>query len=92
MNLGISSIVSIGGGSSGGSSGASGVATRYAATFTNVSSGLFTHSLGISDVVVQIYDNRSPRRMIMPDDIIIENLNQVSIIFNTPQTGRIVIM
>jgi len=72
--------------------GASGVTSKFAHSFSSISSGLFTHGLGTLDVLVQVYDNGSPRRAMMPDDIIIENTTQVSLIFNTPQSGRIVIV
>lgn len=71
--------------------GASGV-SKFAASFSSISSGLFTHSLGTLDVIVQVYDNGSPRRALMPDDIIVENTTQISIIFNIPQSGRVVIV
>lgn len=66
--------------------------SKFAASFSSISSGLFTHNLGTLDVLVQIYDNGSPRRAIMPDDIIVENTTQISLIFNTPQTGRVVVV
>lgn len=75
-----------------GASGTTSGATKFAASFSSISSGLFTHSLGTLDVIVQVYDNGSPRRAIMPDDIIIENTTQISLIFNTPQSGRVVIV
>lgn len=75
-----------------GASGTSGGTTKFAASFSSISSGLFTHGLGTLDVIVQVYDNGSPRRAIMPDDIIVENTTQISLIFNTPQSGRVVIV
>jgi hypothetical protein len=73
----------------------SGVAcvTKFAASFTNITSGVFTHNLGTEDVIVQVHDRQTPRRRVMlPDEIIIENSNQVSVLFNRPQSGRIVII
>jgi hypothetical protein len=75
-----------------GASGTSGGTTKFAASFSSISSGLFTHGLGTLDVIVQVYDAGSPRRAIMPDDIIVENTTQISLIFNTPQSGRVVIV
>lgn len=68
------------------------VPTKFAASFVDISSGLFTHNLGTEDVIVQVRDDRVPPRVIQPDDIIIENTNQVSILFNRSQTGRAVII
>jgi hypothetical protein len=67
-------------------------ATKFADGFTAITSGLFTHNLATQDVIVQIYDNNSPRRQMFPDQIRIENNNEISVLFNTPQTGRIVII
>jgi hypothetical protein len=75
-----------------GASGTTSGASKFAASFSSISSGLFTHNLGTLDVIVQVYDNGGPRRAIMPDDIIIENTNEISIIFNSPQSGRVVII
>lgn len=74
-----------------GASGTSGGTTKFAASFSSISSGLFTHGIGTLDVIVQVYSD-IPRRALMPDDIIVENTNQISLIFNTPQSGRVVIV
>ena len=67
-------------------------ATKFAASFSNITSGVFTHGLGTLDVVVQIYDDQVPRRVILPDEIVIDNVNQASVLFNRPQSGRIIII
>lgn len=67
---------------------------KYAANFTNITSGAFQHNFNTLDVLVQIRDlgqaGYAPETLI-PDKIIFDNLNQISIIFNTPQTGRVII-
>src|SRR5689334_5342016 len=75
-----------------GASGTTGGTTKFAASFSSITSGIFTHGLSTLDVIVQVYDDSAPRRAIMPDDIIVENTSQVSVIFNTPQSVRIVIV
>jgi len=65
--------------------------SKFAASFSSITSGLFTHNLGTLDVIVQVRDNIR-RRVIMPDDIIVENTNQISLIFNKPQSGRVVVI
>lgn len=76
-----------------GASGAGGGVTKFASSFTAVTSGLFTHNLGTEDVIVQVYNRQTPRRsVIFPDEIVVENSNQVSILFNRPQSGRVVII
>lgn len=75
-----------------GASGSSSSVSKFAAPFSSISSGLFTHNLGTTDVIVQVQNDASPRRVMMPDKIIIENSNQISLIFNTPQSGRVVVI
>jgi len=75
-----------------GASGVSSGATKFAASFVAVTSGLFTHNLGTMDVIVQVYDSGSPRLQLFPDQIRVENSNQVSVLFNTPQSGRVVVI
>lgn len=70
-------------------SGASSV-SKFAAPFTNITSGVFTHSFDTLDVIVQVYD--TSRRLMLPDAIIVENGDQVSVLFNRPQSGRVVII
>lgn len=65
--------------------------TKFSATFTSITSGIFTHNFSTLSVLVQVY-GLIPRRAILPDKIIVENLNQISIVFNAPQSGYIVIL
>jgi len=62
---------------------------KFSTTFTSITSGIFTHRLDTEDVIVQVYSNN---RLILPDQIIIENSQQVSVLFNRPQTGKVVIV
>lgn len=75
-----------------GASGVGGSATKFAAGFTAITSGTFVHNLGTEDVIVQIHDDQVPRRVLEPDEIKIENVNLVSVLFNTPQTGKVIII
>ena len=72
----------------------SGIKTEaYAASFTSITSGLFTHHLNSMDVIVQIRSaNTGGAKVLQPDAIVIENNNQVSILYNRPQSGRVVII
>lgn len=63
----------------------------YSAVFSNLVSGIFDHNFGTRETIVQVYDASSPPRVILPDKIISENLNQTSVIFNRPQNGYVVI-
>lgn len=64
--------------------------SKFAAPFTSITSGVFTHSFNTLDVIVQVYD--TSRRLMLPDAIIVENGDQVSVLFNRPQSGRVVII
>ena len=71
----------------------SGSVNKYAESFIDITSGVFTHNLGTLDVLVQVRDRETGgATVIIPDMIIVENLNQVSVLFNRPQSGRIVII
>lgn len=73
--------------------GLSGTVTKFASSFTAITSGLFTHNLNTLDVIVQVRDSiTGGASVLLPDMIIVENLDQVSVLFNTPQTGRVVII
>lgn len=65
---------------------------KFAADFVGITSGQFQHNLGTRDVVVQVYDDSSPPREILYDNLILDTLDAVSLLFNRPQNGRIVII
>lgn len=75
-----------------GASGVSSGSNKFASSFSSITSGVFTHGLGSLDVIVQVYNDQVPRRWLIPDQIVIDNINQVSLIFNRPQSGRVVII
>lgn len=64
--------------------------TKFSESFSGITSGIFSHNLNTLDVLVQVYNDQ--RHMILPDRIIVENFNQVSVIFNRPQSGKVVII
>ncbi len=78
--------------SCGGSAAAASGVTKFAASFLGITSGLFVHGLNTRDVLVQIYDASGPPRQLWPDDIILDTLDAVSLLFNVAQSGRVVIM
>lgn len=70
----------------------SGVSSQYAESFTATTSGFFQHGFGTRDVVVQVYDDGAPPAQLFPDKIIYDTLDAVSVLFNRPQSGRVVII
>jgi len=68
-------------------------ASKFAASFSSIASGQFVHGLGTMDVIVQVRDNPSGGgRMLIPDDIIVDSPDFISLVFNHPQSGRVVIL
>ena len=71
----------------------SGVATeKFAASFSDITDNTFTHGLGSVDVIVQVYDSDRSAVQIFPDLIQIIDIDNVRVTFNTPQSGRVVII
>ena len=70
--------------------GGSVLASKFSATFASITSGTFNHGFNTLDVVIQVFDES--RQVIHPDVIRVDNGDLVSVLFNTPQTGRIVIV
>jgi len=94
MGLGIGGLISFSGppGSGTSSGGSSSGIQKYAANFSNVTSGVFMHGLGTIDVMVTVYDDSSPREQVIPDRIILNGgINFISLLFNRPFSGRVVI-
>jgi len=70
-----------------------GFATCYSETFTAATSWTVTHNLGTPDVSVTIFNNAGlPRRIIFPDSINITSNNQLTVNFNTPQAGEVLVI
>lgn len=67
-------------------------ATKFATGFTSIISGQFVHNLNTRDVVVNVYDTSGPPRAILYDKIVLDTPNMISLLFNRPQSGRIVII
>lgn len=64
--------------------------TKFSQDFVAITSGLFTHNFDTLDVIVQVFDEN--RCVMYPDKITVENGDQVSVRFNVPQTGKVVII
>ncbi len=93
---GFVNVASGGGGTSGssgqsGSSGTSGVGGKYIYTQTNDStSWVIVHSLGEKFVAVQVYDEND--YLLLPQDVHLDSIDQVTISFATNQQGTAVIV
>jgi hypothetical protein len=73
-----------------GASGVGGSVSKFSASFSNITSGTFTHSFNTLDVIVQVFNVE--RQVIHPDTILVDNGDQVSVLFNRPQSGKVVII
>lgn len=77
------------------SGGGTGTVNKYSASFTNITSGNFSHGFNTRDLIVAVYDNGTsirPPYEILPDEVILETLDVVGLKFNKAQSGRIVIL
>jgi|SRR5689334_718312 len=63
----------------------------FAQTFVAATTWTVSHNLGTADVTVDVYDDSTPRLSIIPDSIALTDNNTVTIGFNVPQAGRVVI-
>jgi hypothetical protein len=73
-----------------GASGVGGTVSKFSASFVGITSGTFNHGFNTLDVIIQVFNENT--RVIEADNIIVENGDQVSVLFNTPQTGKVVIV
>jgi len=64
----------------------------YSASFGPTTSGRFEHNLSTRDVVVQILDDSLPPQQLFPDRVLYDTPDAISVLFNRPQSGRIVIL
>ena len=64
----------------------------YSEVFTSTTSLVVSHNLNSQDVVVGVYDNSSPPRVLFPDDIELTNANSVTVTFNIATAGRVVVI
>ena len=64
----------------------------FSSSFTATTSGRFTHNLGTRDVVVSVSDDSLPPASIIPDRILFDTPNVLSVLFNAPQTGNITVV
>jgi len=71
--------------------GAASLIKSFAATFGSSTSWTVSHLLNTADVTVDVYDGNTPRQAILPDSVIITDVNTVTIGWNVAQAGRVVI-
>lgn len=65
---------------------------KVAFDFTDITAQTFVHSKATTDVIVQVQDNQVPPQVLIPDKIIIDDINSISLRFNAPQSGRVIIL
>lgn len=64
----------------------------FAASFVSATSWTVSHNLGTIDVQIEVFDDQSPRQVILPDSIFTTDTNTVTVNFNSAQAGRCVIV
>ena len=53
---------------------------------------VINHNLNTSDIIIAAYNSATPRKLIIPDSVALTSANTVTLTFNTPQVGRIVVV
>jgi len=79
-----------GAGASGVSGGTTASGLCFAADFTGITASTITHNLGTTNVVIDVFD--ASDNQMHPDAVSIIDINNISLAFNTPQTGKVVIV
>ena len=64
----------------------------YTESFNAITSGNFVHNLGTQNLLVQVIDNHSPPRQIFTDGISYDTLDSISVLFNRPQSGKVIVI
>jgi len=64
----------------------------YSEVFTSTTSLVVNHGLSSQDIVVGIYDDSTPPRVLFPDDIEITDADNATITFNVATAGRVTII
>ena len=62
----------------------------FGQVFTSVTSLVVTHNLGSTNVIVAVYD--ASENQILPSDVTIDSVNQLTLTFSATTTGRVVIV
>ena len=72
---------------------------KYSTTYTTIGSPAVltileaTHGLGATDeIIVQIFDDSTPRKVIYPSEIEIDTTGDITITFDSPQDGKVVLL
>ncbi len=65
---------------------------KFAQDFTNTTNVVVTHNLGSLDVIVQARDDASPATWFLPDNILFNTVNSLTLQFNSNRSGRVVVM
>jgi len=73
----------------GGSNNGSSDVQKYTESFTSSKSVSVNHGLSTEDVIVQVYSNS---RILIPDDIVIQDENNLVVTFNRDTSGKIVVI
>jgi hypothetical protein len=67
----------------------SGITGAYTASFTDFTSGSFTHNLNTRNIVVAVYDTNYTE--IIPETVTLSNLNTVFLEFGVSSSGHLVV-
>ena len=66
------------------------ITKAYSETFASDTSWVVQHGLGIDSPVVDVYNNSDTR--VMPDSVIVDNANQLTINWSSATEGRVYVV
>lgn len=69
-----------------------GFTTMHVQAFSSAISWAVQHNLNTVNVVVSVYDNSNPGKLIIPDLVALTNANSLKVQFNSPQAGKVIVI
>jgi hypothetical protein len=69
-----------------------GFTTMHVQAFAAATTWTVAHNLNTVNVVVNVYDNGNPAKLLIPDGVLLTNANSLSVKFNALQAGKVIVI